>query len=263
MRPHRTPLEQSAIERLQTHLRSRNRDVHLDPSITDAPDAVLVIDAERVAVECRVLTPEKVLRLHGLTLEEGQLHSVFIPLEPHAWIQRALQDKNPKAQTYRQRACAPTAALLLHSSSMFDGGLFDANRNFYVAALVHGLLQTPCNFDVVLFSDEHSDEVLQISVGNSPFGFDPVAQQRIAILKIPMVQIHFGRFTATEGPDGKGQLTVGPLVVGGPREIRLQPLDKSFRVNYSAYFEAVREASSKGEKLPSAYALPAQGTSEA
>jgi hypothetical protein len=206
--------------------------------------------------------PERVLRLHGLTLKEGQLHSVFIPLEPHVWIQRALQDKNAKAQTYRQRSSAPTAALLLHSSDMFDRGLLEANRDFYVAALVHGLLQTPCNFDVVLFSDDQSDEVLQISVGSSPFGFEPVVQQRIMIQKIPMVHIHFGRLTATEGPDGKGQLTIGPLVVGAPHEIRLQPLDKSFRIDYTAYFEAVRAASSKGVKLPSAYALPAHGTSE-
>ena len=186
------------------------------------------------------------------------MHSVYIPLEPHAWIQRAVQNKNPRAQTYRERAGSPTAALLLHSSQMFDGGLFETHRDFYVAALVHGLLQTTCSFDVVLFSDDQSEEILQISPANSPLGLDPVAQRGITILKIPMVHIHFGRFTATEGPDGTGQVTVGPLLVGGPREVRLQPLDRRFRVDYDAYFEAVRAASSKGLKLPSACALPAE-----
>ena len=258
MRPHRTPFEEAAVSKLLAALRNRNRNALIDPSISDVPDAVLIIDNERVAVECRTLTPEKVLRLHGLTLEEGQLHSVYIPLEPHAWIQRAVQDKNPRVQTYRERADSPTAALLLHSSQMFDRGLFETHRDFYVAALVHGLLQTTCKFDVVLFSDDQSEEILQISSADSPLGLDPVAQEKIKILRIPMVHIHFGRFTPTEGPDGKGQLTVGPLLVGGPREVRLQPLDRAFRVDYDAYFEAVRTASTKGLKLPSACALPVE-----
>ena len=250
MRLTRTPLEQSAIDALLGALEAAGQCASADPEITDSPDALLNVDGISVAVECRILTPERVLRLHGLRMLEGEVHSLSLPIEPHMWLAAALKAKNPKVPAYRAKSGAEYVALLLHSSSMFDRGAYESHKDFYTTALVHGLALSESNFDAVLFADEHSKEVLLLTDQPSPLRLPVAPQQKVKLTGLPILRQWFVHSTATEGPNGQGTVTVGPIMIGGPRAIALQPLDHHFLIDYPSYYQTVADASAKGETLP-------------
>ena len=102
------------------------------------------MDGVSVAVECRILTPERVLRLRGMPMVDGVAHSLLLPVEPHMWIAAALLVKNTKVQRYRTRTGAAYVALLLHSTSMFDLGAYESCKDFYVTA---GGCQASCRLN--------------------------------------------------------------------------------------------------------------------
>ena len=115
---------------------------------------------------------------------------------------------------------------------------------------MHGLQSSEVNFDAVLFADEHSKAVQLLSDKTSPFKLSVASQQKMRLLSLPILRYWFARAVATEGPNGQGTITVGPLMIGGPNSVNVQPLDKRFLVDYERYYQSVAIASAKGEKPP-------------
>jgi hypothetical protein len=139
MRRARTKYEQTAIDLLSRRLSQSGHLVEVDPTVTDAPDALLTVDEVRLAVECRTVSPEKVMELHGLRQQPGDLHCAMIPVEPHMWVRAALLAKNPHVDRYKQRANASSAVLLLHSSSSLSSFSIDKLTDFFLTACVQSL----------------------------------------------------------------------------------------------------------------------------
>ena len=133
---------------------------------------------------------------------------------------------------------------------MFDRGAYESYKDFYTIALVHGLTLSESNFDAVLFADEHSKEVLLLTDQPSPLKLPVAPQRKVKLTSLPILRQWFVHATATEGPDGQGTVTVGPMLIGGPRAIALQPLDHHFLIDYPSYYRTVADASAKGEALP-------------
>lgn len=228
MRSQRTPHEDCAIAAVKALLDEQGHDVIEIPDITDKPDAALVVDGKTVALECRAYTPERLLRLHGLMKLPPAVHQVYVPLEPHLWIQRAVQDKAPKVEEYLERSGASVAWLVVHSAGLFNFASlynegFDWVFKLGACSIDHGFQRIYLTGDhqlaaVCLFSEHDDLEQRRALRGKRVTG-------------VPVDLRRFGWDTATAAPNGEGQIVIDFKQAAPP--LMLQPLDRALRVDYS------------------------------
>lgn len=231
MRPIRTPSEQHAISALCNTLQADGNEVEEIPEYTDRPDAAIRFNGRVVAVECRTFTSERLLRLHGIKQPEGRVFQIYIPVEPHVWIRNAIEAKANKVPEYLARCNADSAWLVLHSArGIFSGlsSLFEAG----VADLFHiGVWSIPHPFErIYLTGEDDLPPVCIFRAEDKATHRDKYANMRIKC--IPIIRKHFAQITATEGPNGEGQITMRfdqPI----EQNFLLQPLDRRFRANYT------------------------------
>lgn len=243
------------MDALKSELLKNGHSVVEREDITDRPDAALEIDGTIAACECRVFTPERLLRLHGLKMVNGELYQIFLPIEPHKWIQDAIHAKNPLIPDYRDRCKADEVWLIVHTlrgmfhdlATLTSGPLADL---FHI-----GVWQTPHSFNRIYVVGE---EVLKPICIFSDKNDNTEARQKYAQMKILRLPVHIrfvGIITATQGPDGQGMITT-PSMNQPHHTIKLQPLDRAFRVDYSRVTEVNFSNIGRGNTAPIMYAEP-------
>jgi len=143
MRPERTDIESTAIEKLVSYLNVQGENWAEDNTITDAPDLVLHKDEKRVGCE---ITAIGLNELHKWSkdpenwLENEQLDEIIIPREADVWLSKALKSKNPKIPVYKQNAHVHNMWLLIHGSQTDD--VFDFDVDQYDIALLQETAQS-------------------------------------------------------------------------------------------------------------------------
>jgi len=254
MRPLRTPSEQHAIDALKASLVAELHDVREIPEITDRPDAAFVVDGRTVAVECRTFTSERLLRLHGLNQPEGKVHQIYLPLEPHVWIREAILAKEPRIPEYAARCNASAVWLVTHSAR----GIFSQLTSLYaegLSDLFHmAVTQTPHSFERIYITGE--DDLPPVCIFSENDDLDQrLKYSKKNVICIPVRRHFFARVTATEGPNGQGQISID-LHQPDQVQILLQPLDRRFSVDYSQIRALPTEQVAQSGELSMLYAEP-------
>ncbi len=258
MRPIRTPSEQHAISALCNTLRADGDEVEEILEVTDRPDAAIRFNGRVVAVECRTFTSERLLRLHGIDWPEGRIFQIYLPLEPHVWIRTAIEAKAEKVPEYLARCNAGTAWLILHSArGVFShlSGLFECG----LANLFHiGVWSLPHPFERIYLTGENDLPPVCIFRAEDQATYQE-KYVNLRVKRIPIARHNFGQFTATEAPNGEGQITIN-FNQTFDRNILLQPLDHRFRADYTEIAK-VENAFVAQQTLPSViYAQPITDT---
>lgn len=117
MRSHRTAEEIEAISRMKSALASTGNDVRDDDSVQDRPDWVFQLNGERVGAECTCINLQQLMKWSRQTsrYQLGKYYEVRFGNEPHLWVKKAIESKNPSVSTYKLRAKAESIWLLLHT----------------------------------------------------------------------------------------------------------------------------------------------------
>lgn len=155
MRPKQKLVERLALSLFAKALEERGIPPINAPEITDAPDAVFLIEGQPVAVECRYLSHPKLLRLLGPNdWPPNKVYEIFLPSEPHLWVRDAILEKNPKIPIYKARTGATQAWLLLHSSTRQKILRPDRSlKSDFFQLLCLGAYDTPHDFDQIWIAE--------------------------------------------------------------------------------------------------------------
>lgn len=236
-------LKQKLVERLAlsvfaTALEARGIPPIHAPEITDAPDAVFLIDDQAIAIECRYLSHPKLLRLLGPNdWPADRVYEVFLPREPHLWVRDAILEKEPKIPFYKKRSGATQAWLLLHSSSRQR--ILRSDRSVdsqYFELLCLGAHIAPHSFDQIWIVELSADHRLAVpiygpGIKTPDISFDRYREQYPSY---PIDHFWFSNAMVKESEDLEGQkvvrINLNDLVV---EPLCLQPLDSRFVIDYS------------------------------
>lgn len=229
MRIERTGDEQRAIEAIKKYILQRGITVEEDSDITDRPDALLILPGRRAACECRILSPEKILRMHGIKMQEGDRYRAFLPIEPHMWIRKAIEAKDPKVAEYKTRTNASEAWLILHAKAGFFQHLVDEVCGKYFDIAMMATHQIYHSFDYIFVVTSGGDVGCIFAAPESSANQAKFRNWRVTTISVQIMGL--GMVKATAGPDGQGVITVN---MNAPHNVvKCQPLDKDFDVDYS------------------------------
>lgn len=231
MREHRTKSEQKAIDALKKMLVERGKNVSEDEKIKDKPDAVLIVEGIRVAVECRILSPEMLMYYHGVKREPDKLYQLFLPREPHVWIGRSIEAKNGKIKEYKERGESEEAWLVVHVGFATGVRVGRLEASWEVVGYAYGTYKTDNNFDRIYVVHEQNDEVLCIYRRDTGYCIKEIDQVTFPKGNIPIEISFFGHVKVKELDNGRPGIT---LNLNNPAErLCLQPLDLNYGVDYS------------------------------
>lgn len=229
MRPQRTPDEDQAISAVVAHLRASELHVNIDESITDRPDAVLVVNGERVALECRTFTPEKLIKEYKKDLVPDRNYQIFLPIEPHSWLGRAISEKNQKIDAYKLNGRASEAWLVVHSVRGPFSCLSEHFKPGLSALFFMSVFQTPHAFSRIYLS--LGDEEPAICLYRADAQEERAMYEHKVVLSTPVLRYTVSRRKPKLMPDGTFSI-VGNVFSEDEELVLLQPLDKSLRVDY-------------------------------
>jgi len=102
---------------MKSSLASTGNDVLDDDSVQDRPDWVFQLNGERIGAECTCINLQQLMKWSRKKswYELGKHYEVQFGNEPHLWVKKAIESKNPSVSTYKQRAKAESIWLLLHT----------------------------------------------------------------------------------------------------------------------------------------------------
>jgi hypothetical protein len=231
--------------------------VDQDPSITDRPDSVFVIDGCRIACELRSITPERILALHGLKIETGEVTQLAFPMEPHVWVSNAVQAKAGRVDEYKRRANAVEVWLILHGTSGRMGwDLFTWQKVNGLKVLFEIGAQS---FDhafhkIIVVSDEGN--VLEI-YDRATSEAERLRLSKLTIQKLPVNIVFFAQVMVTES-EIPGEKKVSVCLNDPKTRKTLQPLDKRFRADYGPLetYDWANIGGHGGNSYQTLYALP-------
>ena len=110
--------EALACNKLLDYLASEGHVVVEDSDHVDKPDLVINIDGKKVGCELTEITVGKLKEWHkhkdSIQLASQEKYELVVPIEPHMWIQRSLQDKARKYESYFDNTDISECWLLLH-----------------------------------------------------------------------------------------------------------------------------------------------------
>jgi hypothetical protein len=222
MRAARTPDEQDAIDAVTNLLRRRGNPVEEDPTFTDRPDWVFSLCGTRIGAECRCINLQALMKWGNDTarLIPCRCYEIIIPFEPHLWLQRAILDKESRAQEYRANSDADQLWLVAHSELRTSLPFFPCN-DMILSLLRQAAAAIESSFDCVWFV--HPDcGAVELWARGTPRGEFP----SLDITDVyPTIRNRQGLATLTK--DG-GSFNVGPDNV--IQKIVLQPLDSRYRL---------------------------------
>lgn len=237
MRPDRKYVEQRALSLFSSALIERGIPPIHAQEITDAPDALFLVQGQRVAVECRYLSHPKLLRLLGpVDWPADKVYEVFLPREPHLWVRDAILEKNPKIPAYKARTGAKQAWLLLHSA--IPHKILRPDRwvgSDFFQLLCHGAHITQHEFDQIWVAELSGDTPIATpifgpGVTTPCLTFDEYLRGQAAY---PIDHFRFVKPMIREGADGAKRIEVNLNdLVSEP--VCLEPLDSRHSVDYAA-----------------------------
>ncbi|TXL68924.1 hypothetical protein [Zeimonas arvi] len=253
MRPTRTASEQKAIDVLRESLAQKYAFIVEEDGITDRPDALFVVDGKRVAVECRIFTPERLMKLHGFRFAPEGLYQIFMPLEPHVWVRGAVNEKSLKVNAYKKRCDAEEAWLVLHvGSAAFSHRVNKLEPTWELIGSVCGVCRAANTFDRVYVIDEFDRKAICLYrrdrgyCVSDPGGLDYPGE------RLPISITFFGRVRVAQLASGGKGVSVN---LNNPIErVFLQPLDKEYVADYSSVHQLDFSNVWHGRAYPTMYA---------
>jgi len=223
MRTIRKPSEELAIDLLKKSLESRYDSVKEDRTYTDRPDAVFIVDGKRIAVECRIVTPERIMEFHGITLQADALYQAFMPSEPHIWVRNAVSAKSPYAEVYKKRSDASEAWLVLHIGSTYGPKVGDLAPNWQLIGFAYGVYTATNTFERVYIVDEYEKGVICLFRSERGYCVGKIEEIDYPGERLPVDIRFFGKVRIKLLPSGKKGVSVN---LNQPYErLCLQPLD--------------------------------------
>lgn len=245
MRDCRKHGEQYAIEEMLKALNKAGSIVTEIQGVTDRPDALFHVDGKKVAIECRTFTPERVLRLHGIKMVDGEQYQLYLPIEPYTWVRDAVEAKAKKVNEYIERSGADSCWLVLHSER---GGFTNLGQMYHsdLSKLFEkGAWCSKHSFErVYLLGEDDLAPTCIYNVNNKKT--DKVKYERLKIFKIPVIRYWFTKTKIKKGANGNN-VVAWNFNQELKQNILLQPLDTNFKADYSEIecinnaFEAVKE----------------------
>jgi hypothetical protein len=237
--------EKVALQLLSDALRSRGIPPIYCPDITDAPDALFLIDGRPIAVECRYIANSELLKHLGMhSLVPDIAYEVVIPREPHLWVRDAIAAKNVNIGKYMAKTGATEAWLLLHSSTahpMLTGGDGD---ELFKTLLSLGTHLIPHGFTRIWFAEAgptplEAIEIFGPDIPKPSFDWDKYVEGFLP--GYPHDTRWFSPIIVKEGPDG-GTIATTDFNDDRAKPIGLQPLDTKYKLDYSYLADPLRNA---------------------
>ena len=199
----------------------------------EAPDLILENASKRVACE---LTGVGLNELHRWArdprqqLDLGQLDSIVVPREPHAWAEEALKRKSAKFADYLRNSSSDEAWLVIHGEGAFD--VFKLDNEYDLPLLAKACLDIEHPFERVFVASPSERKVVQISPNEELLKLPRPRLNKRTLLSVQIkstaVQLGRGVTTANLGdfPDR--------TVVLKPLKRYPEPIGSSFRSSCSA-----------------------------
>lgn len=232
--------EEMAVDAFALALKSKGIQPLYDPQVTDSPDSVFLVDKQRIAVECRYITPSNVLSLLGKRiLPIDQYFEIILPLEPHLWVKDAITKKNKNVPKYLVNGQATEAWLLLHSSSLHRLPIATNDCNSEVIKLLQfGAYMQSHDFTRIWFADiGNPDNPPAFEIygpGYSKPNIDPDDYISKHLPSYPLQRLVIGHVTL-HGKENEPKRIKANLNNDIAEQIFLQPLDKRYRLDYTAF----------------------------
>lgn len=236
MRPKQKLVERLALSLFAKALETRGIAPIHAPDITDAPDALFLIEGQAVAIECRYLSHPKLLRLLGPNdWPPDKVYEVFLPREPHLWARDAILEKNPHIPRYKARTGATQAWLLLHSSSRQKILRSDrAPESDFFQLLRLGAYLTPHDFDQIWIAELSGDYRVAMPI-YGPGQIQPTItfENYIERQAKPFDHFWFAKVVIKANENGGNYVSVNTNdLVAEP--VCLEPLDSRLVIDYKA-----------------------------
>jgi len=146
----RRPDEQSAINSVFESLKKEGKTPIEDKSIIDNPDCVFEISNVRISADCTNLNLESLLKWSNSRrrFEKGKDYEIKFAIEPHYWIKKSIEGKEPKIEKYRKNGNAKEVWLFVHALEVPE--FFDCTEST-IAIMTDALRYLNPRFDEVWF----------------------------------------------------------------------------------------------------------------
>jgi hypothetical protein len=91
-----------------------------DSEVTDRPDLVIKVGNRRIGCELTIVTPQEMMRWYGThkALEKDRVYKVTVPVEPDLWMQKIVESKSVKADSYLGAAALDEIWLVIHNEAL-------------------------------------------------------------------------------------------------------------------------------------------------
>ena len=214
------------------------------PDIVDSPDALFLIDGEKVAIECRYVTSENLMQFKGRFPKTDSVYEVVLPREPHLWVKDAIEEKNRNIEKYKANTGSTEAWLLLHSSP-YHSILTNGNNDTITRTLLTvGAYLVDHHFTRIWFAElsNGSPELIEIfgpGIAKPSLDWD----EYVATFSpgYPHDTYWFSPTTVQENDEVGKHTSVNLNNLGG-KPIGLQPLDPKYKLDYSYLSDPERHA---------------------
>lgn len=230
MRSSRTKSEEASIKLLSEMLLSKGKIVSIDDEIVDKPDAVLVVDGKRVAVECTIFTPQNVmLNYFGFEWIEGRFRRFYLPKEPHMWIRKSINRKSYSIDEYKIRSSSEEVWLIAHAGFM-SLKVGELEPSWEVCGFAAGVRDSDCHFDRVYVINELEKNIVCIYSKERGYCIKDIDSLIFPEDTIPIEIISFGRVKAVDLGGGKPGIRIN--VNDMHDQVFFQPLDGRYSIDY-------------------------------
>lgn len=244
MRKQWTKAERISLSMLDRLLTTQGTRPMYCPDIVDSPDALFLIGGEKVAIECRYVTSENLMKFMGRFPKKDSVYEVVLPREPHLWVKDAIEDKNRKIEKYMANTGSTEAWLLLHSSPYHSILTNGDNDTITRTLLTVGTYLVKHHFTRIWFAElsNSSSELIEIfGPGIAKPSLDWDEYVATFTPDYPHDTYWFSPTTVQENDEVGKHTNINLNNLGG-KPIGLQPLDPKYKLDYSYLSDPERHA---------------------
>lgn len=254
MRHRRKLSEQRSIDALKAHLSRQGKKVSEDHEIIDKPDALLVVDGVRVAVECRIISPQKLMEFHNIKDKVNDLYMFFLPREPHLWIKHAIAEKASKKKAYKNRTCADEVWLIAHVGGM-GPRVGKLEPSWEIIGYTYGVYISSNPFERVFIIDEVRNNVICLYSHEKGYCVKEIDRLEFPPEnKIPIEIQFFSRMIVERLDNGNLGLKPERSLNNPDERLCLPPIATNYKADYSIVESLNFSNIGKGNKFPELYA---------
>ncbi len=144
---------------LLEYLRDTGREIaNIDRDVDDNPDLFFQLDSVKVGCECVQIPPGRVYkyihsRFRQLSKSEACAVRIVWPQEQHCWVKDAIESKNQKIETYKQKSGADVIWLLIHSPIREKDTTVRYQKPEIMNLIKYAANKTTHNFNEIYFWD--------------------------------------------------------------------------------------------------------------